>query len=173
MLSASLGSGILTGSNTRNGPPSHYILPLLPFHTVPITLYPIWNTSRRSHTHWETVWPTKCSVIILSSAVRNVIALFPGIELLKWANAMGTEKSALSYDDFNEHDQLFTFWHFCMFNMFPGSKETAFLYAITTAGVVHTVARACSSGNLTECNCDRSTFDSYFWPIFYQLLLIL
>jgi len=36
-----------------------------------------------------------------------------------------------------------------------GSKETAFLYAITTAGVVHTVARACSSGNLTECNCDR------------------
>ena len=69
---------------------------------------------------------------------------------------MGTEKSAVSYDDFNEHDQSFTFWHFCMFNMFPGSKETAFLYAITTAGVVHTVARACSSGNLTECNCDRS-----------------
>jgi len=36
-----------------------------------------------------------------------------------------------------------------------GSKETAYLYAITTAGVVHTVAKACSSGNLTECNCDR------------------
>ena len=37
-----------------------------------------------------------------------------------------------------------------------GSKETAFLYAITSAGVVHTVAKACSSGNLTECNCDRT-----------------
>lgn len=36
-----------------------------------------------------------------------------------------------------------------------GSKETAFLYAVTTAGVVHSVAKACSSGNLTECNCDR------------------
>jgi len=36
-----------------------------------------------------------------------------------------------------------------------GSKETAFLYAITSAGVVHTVTKACSSGNLTECNCDR------------------
>jgi len=36
-----------------------------------------------------------------------------------------------------------------------GSKETAFLYAITSAGVVHTLARACSSGNLTECNCDK------------------
>jgi hypothetical protein len=38
--------------------------------------------------------------------------------------------------------------------LFPGSKETAFLYAITSAGVVHVVAKACSSGNLTECNCD-------------------
>jgi len=37
-----------------------------------------------------------------------------------------------------------------------GSKETAFLYAITSAGVVHTVAKACSSGNLTECSCDRT-----------------
>ena len=36
-----------------------------------------------------------------------------------------------------------------------GSKETAFLYAITSAGVVHVVAKACSSGNLTECNCDQ------------------
>lgn len=35
-----------------------------------------------------------------------------------------------------------------------GSKETAFLYAVTSAGVVHVVAKACSSGNLTECNCD-------------------
>lgn len=35
-----------------------------------------------------------------------------------------------------------------------GSKETAFLYAITSAGVVHAIAKACSSGNLTECNCD-------------------
>jgi len=35
-----------------------------------------------------------------------------------------------------------------------GSKETAFLYAVTSAGVVHVVAAACSSGNLTECNCD-------------------
>ena len=35
-----------------------------------------------------------------------------------------------------------------------GSKETAFLYAVTSAGVVHVVSKACSSGNLTECNCD-------------------
>ncbi|XP_022184533.2 protein Wnt-16 isoform X2 [Nilaparvata lugens] len=35
-----------------------------------------------------------------------------------------------------------------------GSKETAFVYAVTSAGVVYAVTHACSSGNLTECNCD-------------------
>ncbi|XP_076058535.1 protein Wnt-7b-like [Oratosquilla oratoria] len=37
-----------------------------------------------------------------------------------------------------------------------GSKETAFVYAVTSAGVVHAVTRACSSGNLTDCSCDMS-----------------
>lgn len=37
-----------------------------------------------------------------------------------------------------------------------GSKETAFVYAVTSAGVVHSVTQACSSGNLTECTCDMS-----------------
>ncbi|XP_023338432.1 protein Wnt-16 [Eurytemora carolleeae] len=41
-----------------------------------------------------------------------------------------------------------------------GSKETAFLYAVTSAGVVHVVAKACSSGNLTECNCDLQGGDT-------------
>jgi len=49
-----------------------------------------------------------------------------------------------------------------------GSKETAYLYAITSAGVVHAVAKACSSGNLTECNCDsfgqgRTTSEGWKW----------
>uniref|UniRef100_A0A1B6C6I1 Protein Wnt n=1 Tax=Clastoptera arizonana TaxID=38151 RepID=A0A1B6C6I1_9HEMI len=37
-----------------------------------------------------------------------------------------------------------------------GSKETAFIYAVTSAGVVHAVTQACSSGNLTECSCDSN-----------------
>nr|XP_053642378.1 protein Wnt-16-like [Cherax quadricarinatus] len=37
-----------------------------------------------------------------------------------------------------------------------GSKETAFIYAVTSAGVVHAVTHACSSGNLTDCSCDMS-----------------
>ncbi|XP_014277212.1 protein Wnt-4 [Halyomorpha halys] len=34
------------------------------------------------------------------------------------------------------------------------SRETAFLYSISSAGVTYSVTRACSSGKLTECSCD-------------------
>jgi protein wnt-7b len=51
---------------------------------------------------------------------------------------------------------------------FVGSRETAFLYAITSSGVVHSLAQACSAGNLTNCSCDRSkrsinTADGWKW----------
>lgn len=37
-----------------------------------------------------------------------------------------------------------------------GTKETAFIYAIMAAGLVHSVTRACSAGNMTECSCDST-----------------
>ena len=38
--------------------------------------------------------------------------------------------------------------------MMSGTKETAFVHAVTSAGVVHAVTTACSAGNLTDCTCD-------------------
>ncbi|XP_061815667.1 protein Wnt-16 [Nerophis lumbriciformis] len=35
-----------------------------------------------------------------------------------------------------------------------GTKETAFLYAVMAAGLVHAVTRFCSHGNVSECGCD-------------------
>ena len=38
-------------------------------------------------------------------------------------------------------------------SFYQGSKETAFLYAITSAGVVHTIAKSCASGKLCLTLC--------------------
>lgn len=37
------------------------------------------------------------------------------------------------------------------------TPETAFIYALTSASVMHSVAKACAKGELTECGCDKST----------------
>jgi len=43
---------------------------------------------------------------------------------------------------------------------FTGTKETAFVFAATSAGVAHAVTEACSAGNLTDCSCDSSSRDA-------------
>nr|QVQ68767.1 wnt 6 [Doryteuthis pealeii] len=35
-------------------------------------------------------------------------------------------------------------------------RETAFVYAITAAGVTYSVTQACSAGSLLQCTCDRN-----------------
>ncbi|XP_063436959.1 protein Wnt-2b-A-like isoform X2 [Mytilus trossulus] len=37
-----------------------------------------------------------------------------------------------------------------------GSREASFVYAISSAGVVHAVTRSCSRGDLMQCGCDPS-----------------
>lgn len=67
----------------------------------------------------------------------------------------------------SSHPELlgFNIWTFCIFysHIFnhitfhphhSGSREVAFMYAISSAGVVYTLARACSQGELDSCSCD-------------------
>lgn len=43
------------------------------------------------------------------------------------------------------------------FLYFPqGFKETAFLYAISSAGLTHALAKACSAGRMERCTCDET-----------------
>jgi hypothetical protein len=36
------------------------------------------------------------------------------------------------------------------------TPETAFIYALTSASVMHSIAKACAKGELTECGCDKT-----------------
>lgn len=47
------------------------------------------------------------------------------------------------------------FIHSLILWMFSGTKEAAFTYAISAAGVVHSIARSCVEGNLSMCGCSR------------------
>ncbi|XP_026066262.1 protein Wnt-16-like [Carassius auratus] len=46
------------------------------------------------------------------------------------------------------------------YELTSGTKETAFIYAVMAAGLVHAVTRSCSAGNMTECSCDMSLLGS-------------
>lgn len=37
-----------------------------------------------------------------------------------------------------------------------GTREAAFVHALSAAGVAHAVTRACSSGEMEKCGCDRT-----------------
>ncbi|OXA45577.1 Protein Wnt-16 [Folsomia candida] len=63
-----------------------------------------------------------------------------------------------------EDDDYSVFGH----ELSRGSKETAFIYAVTSAGVVHAITQSCSSGALNECSCDlskqgRTTPEGWKW----------
>ncbi|MPC48539.1 Protein Wnt-7b [Portunus trituberculatus] len=47
-----------------------------------------------------------------------------------------------------------------------GSREAAYTYAVTTAGVTHSVTASCARGNISACGCDerkRGRYSSSGW----------
>lgn len=42
------------------------------------------------------------------------------------------------------------------FRFLPANRETAFVHAISSAGVMYTLTRNCSLGDFDNCGCDDS-----------------
>lgn len=49
----------------------------------------------------------------------------------------------------------------------PATKETAFVYSLTSASLAYAITRACSEGQIPQCGCDDSTIgvpiDDWVW----------
>ncbi|XP_013395211.1 protein Wnt-7b isoform X2 [Lingula anatina] len=56
------------------------------------------------------------------------------------------------------------FGHVFPVGRYPGSREAAYAYAISAAGVAYAITQACSQGNMTSCGCDRRKMDGRFSP---------
>lgn len=58
----------------------------------------------------------------------------------------------------SSRSDLFCVCFLCCFFGFlrPACRETAFIYALMSAAVTHSVSRACSEGSIESCTCDYS-----------------
>ncbi|XP_014893931.1 wingless-type MMTV integration site family, member 4b isoform X1 [Poecilia latipinna] len=56
---------------------------------------------------------------------------------------------------FKTCDPCFPFFFFCVAVVVPGTREAAFVHALSSAAVAVAVTRACTRGELERCGCDR------------------
>lgn len=43
-----------------------------------------------------------------------------------------------------------------------GTKESAYIHALTSAGIAYAITKACSSGRLDSCGCDMTIKDKFY-----------
>ncbi|XP_044772981.1 protein Wnt-9a [Neomonachus schauinslandi] len=134
----------------RASAPSRFSDPLLtgsePLTILPLTLEP----EAAAQAHYKA-----CDRLKLERKQRRMCRRDPGVaETLVEAVSM----SALEC----QYQFRFERWNCTLEGRYRASllkrgfKETAFLYAISSAGLTHALAKACSAGRMERCTCDEA-----------------
>uniref|UniRef100_A0A8D0BJR8 Protein Wnt n=1 Tax=Salvator merianae TaxID=96440 RepID=A0A8D0BJR8_SALMN len=117
----------------------------------PLTQFPLLGPSTNP-THWK-AHLKQCDLLRLSRKQKRLCRREPGLaETLRDAIRLGVVEC--QYQFRNER------WN-CSLDgradlLKRGFKETAFLYAVSSAALTHSLARACSAGRMERCTCDDS-----------------
>ncbi|XP_062994218.1 protein Wnt-9b [Elgaria multicarinata webbii] len=116
-----------------------------------LTQFPLLGTSKNL-AHWK-AHLKQCDLLRLSHKQKRLCRREPGLaETLRDAIRLGVLEC--QYQFRNER------WN-CSLDgradlLRRGFKETAFLYAVSSAALTHSLARACSAGRMERCTCDDS-----------------
>jgi hypothetical protein len=54
---------------------------------------------------------------------------------------------------------IFSFNPKLIFQNLIGTKESAYIHALTSAGIAYVITKACSTGRLSSCGCDMTMKD--------------
>ena len=81
-------------------------------------------------------------------------SLFRGLKLAKCSGLVKTNYPQLPL--LSMIYSLLAYKCYLVVRFVSGFKETAFMYSVSSAGLVHSFARACSRGQLDRCSCDDS-----------------
>lgn len=106
--------------------------------------------------------PTTHSPAIFGKIVNrgepgNIKHVWPGCNKISYTHLKGfvsiiSQFEAKSWQSHNLKGWKSVWWEVLVFS--SGCRETAFVFAITSAGVTHAVARSCSEGAIESCTCD-------------------
>jgi len=78
----------------------------------------------------------------------------PGYIMMSWFLWTNLDRLRNLISELNLH--MLNFQELCYCS---GTRETAFVHAISSAGVAHAVTRSCSTGTIDRCGCDRTVQD--------------
>ncbi|XP_021571140.1 protein Wnt-9b, partial [Carlito syrichta] len=98
--------------------------------------------------------PKQCDLLKLSRRQKQLCRREPGLaETLQDALRLGLLECQFQFRGRGQSLSFLPLPH-----PVPGTgfKETAFLYAVSSAALTHALARACSAGRMERCTCDDS-----------------